>query len=112
LQTCSDGLLVVHDEAEVARSIWGLASPGDHRDELVAHVNECHRRAGAAAQLELEETSVPRQGFLDVTDLERDVVDPNEAHGWPAYSITERRGRRAGGIRMARMPPGAVERRP
>ena len=102
LQSCSDGLLVVHDQPEVARLIWGLASPGGHRDELVADINERHRRACAATQLEFEETSVPREGFLDVTDLERDVVDPNEAHGWPAYAITARSPPRA-----SRHSPGA-----
>ena len=48
------------------------------RDELVAHVDERHLRADAAAQLELEEPPVPGERLVDVADLERDVVDPDE----------------------------------
>ena len=96
MQGCSDGLLVVHHQPEVARLVWRLGSAGGYRDELVGHIDERHRRTDAAAHLELEETSVPREGVIDVADLERNVVNPNEAHGWPAYSITVRPNDRGG----------------
>ena len=48
------------------------------RDELVAHVDERHLAADPAAQIELEEAPVPGEGLLEVADLERDVVDPDE----------------------------------
>ena len=60
------------------RLVGRLTSPCGERDELIAHVDEGHRGANPAAQLELEEASIPGQRLLDVTDLERDVVDPDE----------------------------------
>ena len=46
-------------------------------DELIAHVDERH--AGAApAQRELEQPPVERERLVDVADLERDVVDPDQ----------------------------------
>jgi hypothetical protein len=52
------------------------------RDELVADVDE--RGAPlAAAQRQVEELPVELERGVDVADLERDVVDPDEA--WPRY---------------------------
>jgi len=33
----------------------------------------------ASAQLKLEDARIPRERFVDVVDLECDVVDPNQA---------------------------------
>src|SRR5580700_8861737 len=55
------------------------SSAGGERDELVPHVDERHSRACAAAKLELEEAPVPGERVVDVVDLERDVVDADEA---------------------------------
>ena len=60
------------------RLVGRLRAPARDRDELVAHVDERHRAARAAAQLELEEPPVPLERGVDVGDLERDVVDADE----------------------------------
>ncbi len=73
------GGLVVDDEAEVPLAVDVRVRVAGERDELVAHVDERHLRADATAQLELEEAAVPRERLVDVADLERDVVDPDEA---------------------------------
>ena len=75
----ADPLLVIDDEAEVPASVVGLRSASRKRDELIPHVNEGHRCADPAAQLELEEASVPGERLVDLTDLKRDVIDPDEA---------------------------------
>jgi len=70
-------LLVVDDEAEVARPVGRLRATVHERDELVADVHEGH--AGrAAAQPEVEQTAVELERAVDVVDLQRDVVDPDE----------------------------------
>src|SRR5919108_1103724 len=75
----ADALLVIDDEPEVPSLVGRLRSAGLERDELVAHVDEGHRPSGPPPQLEFEEASVPRHRLVDVTDLERDVVDADEA---------------------------------
>jgi hypothetical protein len=55
-----------------------LGSACGERDELIAHVNEGHPSPSPAAQLELEEASIPGERLLDVADLERNVVDSDE----------------------------------
>src|SRR5436190_15541012 len=72
------GLLVVDDETEVPCGVALALGTSRERDELVAQVDERHLTAAAAAQLELEELPVPRQGLIDVAHLERDVIDPDE----------------------------------
>ena len=48
------------------------------RDELVAHVDERHP-ARASAQLERPEDRLPEpQRLVEVANLQRDVVDPDE----------------------------------
>jgi hypothetical protein len=76
----ADRLLVVDDEPEVTGSIGLLRGRRGEREELIAHVDERHPTAVAAAELELEEAVVPVEGLLDVADLERDVIDANETH--------------------------------
>ena len=90
-------LLVVDDEPEVAGSVGWLGAPAGEREKLVAHVDERHAVADAAAELELEEASVPGERVLDVVDFERDVVDPHE----PGHVLLNAAG---GGT----LPPDAV----
>ena len=46
-------------------------------DELVAHVDEGVALA-LAAQCEIEDAAVPLERFIDVADLDRDVIDADE----------------------------------
>src|SRR2546421_37988 len=70
--------LVVDDEAEVPPAVGRTRASFCERDELVADVDEGHPR-GAAAQRELEDRAVEIQRLVDAPDLERDVVDADEA---------------------------------
>src|ERR1700674_5641331 len=77
--------------------VRGLLSSGRERDELVAHVDESHRRPSPPTQLELEEASVPGQRPVDLADLESNIVDADDArHG---------RSLSAHGARAALPPP-------
>ena len=58
--------------------------PAKDLKELVAHVHERHPLA-PPAQLELEELPVPGKRLVDVTDLQRHVVDPDEPRGHASY---------------------------
>ena len=80
LQLSAQRVLVVDDEPEVTVGVGRLRSSAREREELVAHVDERHRLAGAAAQREVEEAPVPGERLVDVADLERDMVDPDELH--------------------------------
>jgi hypothetical protein len=62
-------LLVVDDQPEVAAFVGALLASGRQRDELVAHVDERHPRAVPAAQLDLEQASVPGERVVDVAHL-------------------------------------------
>jgi hypothetical protein len=57
-----------------------LGPPGRQREELVAGVDERHP-PGAAAQLEAEQPPVELERGLYVADLERDVVEADQARG-------------------------------
>ena len=75
LERAARCLLVVHDEAEVR--LLGARPSFEQGEELVAHPEK--RRARDARDLcGLEEVGVERDRLLDVVDLERDVVDPDE----------------------------------
>jgi hypothetical protein len=54
-----------------------LGATGGKRNELVADVDEAHPPSGTTTQLEFEEAPVPTQRLLEVADLKRYVVDPN-----------------------------------
>ena len=84
LERCAYAFLVGDDEPEVPRLVRRLGSPCRERDELIAHVDEGHRGASPAAQLELEEASIPGKRLLDVADFERNVIDPDERFAHPA----------------------------
>ena len=74
--------LVLDDEPEMAAPIRRLRPPLLERHELVAEVDERHRRA-PAAELERPEQPLPEvQRLVEVPDLQRHVVDPDGArHG-------------------------------
>ena len=65
-------------QPEVPGLIGGLRPPRGERDELIAHIDERHPTSCAAAELEVEQASVPRQRLLDVVDLESYVVDAEQ----------------------------------
>ena len=69
---------VIDDEPEVALLVGRLRRPFGESDELVADVEERHPR-DAASQLVLEDLAVELQRLLEVADLERDVVDTDQA---------------------------------
>ena len=48
------------------------------RYELVAQIDEGHRAANPASEVELEEAPVPLKRFIDVIDLDRNVIDPDQ----------------------------------
>ena len=70
-------LLVVDDEAEMARGVGRLRAPAREGDELVAHVHERHPWR-APAQRELEDCAVEGERLVDVSHLECHVVDADE----------------------------------
>jgi hypothetical protein len=95
------GVDVVDDEAKVAVVVRRLGATLRQRDELIAHVDERHPRH-ASAKLELEDPPVEGQRFVHVFDLERDVVDADQAclvvHG---PTVADRRRRPSGAGRTA-----------
>jgi hypothetical protein len=78
LERLAHGRAVVDHEAEVPVLVRRLRAALGQRDELVAHVDERHGVA-APAQGEFEQLPVERERRLDVADLERDMVDPDQA---------------------------------
>ncbi len=62
----------------MAVGVGRLRAASGKSDELVADVDEGHLRP-AAPQLQLEDPAEEGQRLLDVADLDRDVVDPDEA---------------------------------
>jgi hypothetical protein len=68
---------VVDDEPDVALGVGRLRTPFGQREELIAHVHERHS-AAAAAQLDLEDAAEEVDCFVQVADLDRDVVDPEK----------------------------------
>src|SRR5215471_2587502 len=72
-QSRAECLLVVHHKSEVTSVVGGLPASPLQGDELIPKVDERGILA-LAAQLEVEQPSVERERFVDVTDFERDVV--------------------------------------
>ena len=62
----------------MARAVGRLGAAFHQRDELVADLDE-RGAVHPAAQRDLEDLLVERERLVDVVDLERDVVDPDEA---------------------------------
>lgn len=90
----ADGVLVVDDEAEVTVVlVRSRRWPLHQRQELVVQIDEGSTHA-LAASLEREERARDPKGPIDISDLQRDVVDCDRArfrrlargryHGWPA----------------------------
>src|SRR5262249_7053909 len=71
-------LLIVDHEAEMAAIVRRLFAPFLKGDELVAQIAESHR-VTLAAQLNLEEAAIEHQRLLDVSHLQRDVVEAHDA---------------------------------
>src|SRR5262249_11804532 len=71
-------VLVVDHEAEMATIVRRLPAPFLKGDELVAQVDKGHR-VTLAAQLERKEAAVERQCLLDVSHLQRYVVEAYNA---------------------------------
>ena len=61
----------------MARAVRRLRPTFHQRNELVADVDERGARH-APAQRELEDPSIEVERLVDVSDFERDVVDPDE----------------------------------
>src|SRR5262245_1704716 len=77
-QRLADRLLVIDHETEMAAVVGGLLPPLLQREELVAEIDE-GRRLALAPKLEIEQAAVERQGRIDVTDLESDVIETDGA---------------------------------
>ena len=72
------GLDVVDDEADVSVRVGRLRAAGRQRDELVADVDEGDALA-TPPEREVENRTVEVERFLDVSDLQSDVIHPDEA---------------------------------
>ena len=79
-QRGAHGLAVIDHEAEVAALIGTLEAPFGDSQELVAEIQERHPWH-ASAELEGEQPAVEVERGVEVADLERDVVDADEAGG-------------------------------
>ncbi len=82
---------VVDDEAEMALVVSRLSAALHERDELVAHVDE-GGPGHAAAQLEIEQTCVQRERGVDIGNLERHVIHPDQP-GPPLHAEKHRLAR-------------------
>jgi uncharacterized cupin superfamily protein len=71
-------LQIVDDQADVPLCVGRLHTAGTEGEELVAHVDERHSR-NAAAERDLEHPAVEVERVVDGADLDRDVVDADEA---------------------------------
>ncbi len=67
---------VVDDEADVAVRVRRLRAAGRQRDELIAHVDEGDALA-PPSEREVENGAVEVERFLDVSDLQGDVIHPD-----------------------------------
>ena len=74
LQPLDGERLVVHGDAEMPALVRPLAAAGHEVDELVAKIDE-GRLLVLERDVQIEEAAVEVQRFLDVADLERDMVD-------------------------------------
>src|SRR5439155_20229282 len=71
-------LLVVDHQAKVPAIVGRLLAALLQGQELVAEIDESHAVA-LAAKLEIENTAIERQRFLDIADLQGDVVETDGA---------------------------------
>jgi hypothetical protein len=76
-QRFADGLLVIDDQPKVAAIVGGLRTAFLERNELVTQIDECCCSA-LASQFEVENATVESQRSINVTDLQRDMI---ETHG-------------------------------
>src|SRR5262249_339417 len=78
LQRLAASLRVIPDETEVATIVCGLSATFLQGNKLIAKVDEGHGLS-LATQLESEESAVERQRLVDVADLQRNMVEANDA---------------------------------
>ncbi len=84
----------VDDEAHVTVLVGGQAARRREGDELIAGIEEGHPPPDPPAQLEAEQAAVELQRRIDVADLERHVVDPDQASACVCHvmNLSFRRG--------------------
>ena len=70
-------LLVIDDEPKMARRVGAARTAVTERQELVAHIEERHPGLALDAP-QLENRAIERDRLLEIADLERDVVDPDQ----------------------------------
>src|SRR3970282_743193 len=108
------GLLAVVDhEPDVPAPVRRLRPRGLEGDELVAQVHEGHA-APATAELDLvEDAPEKRERLRDVTHLDGDVIDPDQARHALRLAVRQVLPRRRAGTdraRRRRAPPPAGSR--
>src|SRR5262252_2327887 len=77
-QRGADRVFVIDDESEMATVIARLSSPLLQGKELIAEIDE-GGIIGFSTQLELEQAPVKRQSFVDVADLQGNMVHTHRA---------------------------------
>ena len=77
-QRPANRLLVVDHQPEMAAIVGALLAALLERKELIAEIDES-RRCAFSAQLELEQAALESERLLDVTDLERDMIEADGA---------------------------------
>src|SRR5450631_1690122 len=77
-QCFASGLFVIDDKPKMTSIVGGLCTALLQRNELVAQIDERHVIA-LAAKLEIEQPAIESQSRLDVTDLERDMIETDDA---------------------------------
>ena len=80
-QRAADGVAVVDHEAEVAALVGTLAAALGDGQELVAEVEEAPCRGTRPRSSNVEQAAVELERGVEVADLERDVVDADQAGG-------------------------------
>ena len=74
-QRLADGLLVIDDKAKMTAVVGSLRAALLERNELVAKIDKGSSSA-LASKLEVEQAAVESQSGFDVTDLQRDMIEP------------------------------------
>jgi uracil-DNA glycosylase len=91
-------LAIVHDHADVPGLVRRLRPALGEGDELVADVDE-GRPSHPPAELEVEDATEELERRVDAVDLDRDVVDPDEAGHAPDRTACGTIRRRRTGVR-------------
>src|SRR5215467_3493684 len=78
LECLAGRFLVIHDETEMATIVSGLPAALLKCNKLIAQVDEGHG-VTLAAQLEFEETTVERQRLVNISYLQRNMIEAYNA---------------------------------